>query len=70
MDLSLTAENDRDTHRNQCGLQQDGIDSAALESRVQKEQHEGGDRDVRPGEYVRPGDVDGRKIFSHQMPPF
>lgn len=60
----------RNTHRNQCGLEQQGIDPAALKPRVQKEQHEGEDRNVRPSERVRSGDVDCRKIFSHQMPPF
>jgi hypothetical protein len=59
-----------DTHRNQCGLKQHGIDPAALKPWVQKEQHEGEDRDVRPGERIRPGDVDCCKIFSHQIPPF
>ena len=44
--------------------------ATALETGIQKEQHEGEDRNVRSGERVRPGDVDCRKIFSHQMPPF
>ena len=59
-----------DTHRNQCDLEQNWIDPEALEPRVQKEQHEGEDRDVRPRERIRPGDVNCGKIFSHQMPPF
>jgi len=50
-------------------LEQHGIDLATLEPRIQKKQHEGEDREVRPGERIRPGDVNCREIFSHQMPP-
>lgn len=55
----------RDPHRNQHGLEQERINPAALKPRVQKEQHESEDRDIRRGKRVRTGDINCGQIFSH-----
>jgi hypothetical protein len=52
-------------------LKQQGVDLAAREPRIQKEQHEREDRDARPGERIRAIDVVYSRcnIVSHGMSP-
>jgi len=59
----------RYTHRDQRDLKQPGINFAAFEPGVKKEQHECENRDVRPTNHIRAIDVGCGNIFSHRMSP-
>src|SRR5262245_5595400 len=58
----------RHSHHGERDLKQDGVDLAALEPRVQEEQHEREDRNARCGERIRAIDVSCCKLLAHGPP--